>query len=397
MSYLLHLYCPECGRTFDAEQVQTYCHDCASPLLARYDLARVRAEVSRASVTAGPRGMWRWHAVLPVRDRAHRLTLGEGDTPLLPAPRLGAALGLERVFVKDESFNPTGSFKARGMAVAVARALELGVTALVTPTAGNAGGALAAYAARAGLPAHVFRPADAPAANVQEARLYGAEVQLVDGLISDAGRLAARAAAEHGWFDVSTFKEPYRVEGKKLMGYELAEAFGWTLPEVIIYPTGGGTGLVGMWQAFAELEALGWLEHTARPRLVSVQAAGCAPIVRAWEAGAERAQFFEGAQTLAAGLRVPGPFADRLILRALRASGGTALAVSDAEIVAAQEELARREGIFAAPEGAATLAALRKLTAQGWVRPGERVVLFNTGTGLKYLDLLPATSAQATQ
>lgn len=390
MSYLLHLYCPECGQLFAAEQVQTYCAACASPLVTRYDLPRIKAEVPRATVSAGPRGMWRWHPVLPVGDPAHRLTLGEGDTPLLRVPRLGVALGLEQVFVKDESFNPTGTFKARGMAVAVARARELGVTALVAPTAGNAGGALAAYAARAGLPAHVFMPADAPAANLTETRLLGAEVVLVDGLISDAGRLAARAAAEHGWFDVSTFKEPYRVEGKKIMGYELAEAFGWTLPEVILYPTGGGTGLVGMWQAFDELEALGWLEHTARPRLVSVQAAGCAPIVRAWEAGADRAEFFSGAQTLAAGLRVPGPFADRLILRALRASGGTAVAVSEAEILEAQRELAQMEGMFVAPEGAATVAALRRLAAAGWVRPGERVVLFNTGTGLKYLDTLPA-------
>jgi threonine synthase len=389
MTYLLHLACPECGKRFAAEQVQTYCVDCASPLVAHYDLPRLRAEVSRDSLSAGPRGMWRWHPVLPVRDPANRLTLGEGDTPLLPVPRLGAALGLHQVFVKDESFNPTGTFKARGMAVAVARARELGVTALVAPTAGNAGGALAAFAARAGLPAHVFMPADAPAANVLEARILGADVHLVDGLISDAGRLAAHAAREHGWFDVSTFKEPYRVEGKKIMGYELAEAFGWTLPEVIIYPTGGGTGLVGMWQAFAELEALGWLANPARPRLVSVQAAGCAPIVRAWETGAERAQFFTGAHTLAAGLRVPGPFADRLILRSLRASGGLALAVTDAEIVQAQRELAQQEGMFVAPEGAATLAALRHLAAQGWVRPGERVVLFNTGTGLKYLDLLP--------
>ncbi len=390
MSYLLHLYCPECGQTYAAEVVQTYCHDCASPLLAQYDLARVKAEVTRDALSAGPRGMWRWHPLLPVRDPANQLTLGEGDTPLLLTPRLGAALGLTQVFVKDESFNPTGTFKARGMAAAVARARELGVTALVAPTAGNAGGALAAYAARAGLPAHVFMPADAPAANVIEARMLGADVQLVDGLISDAGRLAARAAAEHGWFDVSTFKEPYRVEGKKIMGYELAEAFGWTLPEVIVYPTGGGTGLVGMWQAFDELEALGWLASTARPRMVSVQAAGCAPIVRAWEAGAERAAFFEGAQTLAAGLRVPGPFADRLILRALRASGGTAVAVSEAEILEAQRELAQLEGLFVAPEGAATVAALRRLAAQGWVRPDERVVLFNTGTGLKYLDTLPA-------
>ncbi|MCC6190439.1 MAG: threonine synthase [Anaerolineales bacterium] len=386
MFYLHDLYCPECGAVFATGALHTFCTACRSPLLARYDLARARAELDRAAFSARPRGMWRWHELLPVRDPACRLALGEGDCPLLTAPRLSTALGLPHLFIKDESFNPTGSFKARGMAAAVSAALELGVRELVVPTAGNAGGALAAYAARAGLPAHVFMPADAPAANVVEARLYGADVQLVAGLISDAGRLAAAAAAEHGWFDVSTFKEPYRVEGKKIMGYELAEEFGWSLPDVIIYPTGGGTGLVGMWKAFAELAELGWLVDDRRPRMVSVQAAGCAPIVRAFDLGAERAEFFAGAATLAAGLRVPGPFADRLILRSLRESGGTAVAVGDDEILAAQRELAQAEGIFAAPEGAATLAGLRRLAAEGWVRPGERVVLFNTGAGLKYLD-----------
>jgi threonine synthase len=380
------LECSGCGAIFAPDRIHTFCPDCQSPLLARYDLNAVRGRIDRDAVRNRPRGMWRWHELLPVRDPAHHLSLGEGDCPLLPAPRLGAALGLAHLFIKDESFNPTGTFKARGMAAAVSAALELGLRELVVPTAGNAGGALAAYAARAGLAAHVFMPLDAPAANVAEARMLGADVQLVDGLISDAGRLAAAAAAEHGWFDVSTFKEPYRVEGKKIMGYELAEHFGWSLPDVILYPTGGGTGLVGMWKAFAELAELGWLESRGRPRMVSVQAAGCAPIVRALALGAERAEFFAGAATLAAGLRVPGPFADRLILRSLRESGGTAVAVGDDEILAAQREMARAEGVFAAPEGAATLAALRRLVDEGWVQAQERVVLFNTGSGLKYLD-----------
>jgi threonine synthase len=387
-SCLTHLECPECGEARPADALQTICARCNSPLLARYDLGEARAAVDRDALRARPRGTWRWHEVLPVRDPAHAVTLGEGDTPLLPAPRLAGQLGLRHVWIKEEGLNPTGSFKARGMAVAVARARELGVREVVVPTAGNAGGALAAYAARAGLRAHVFMPADAPAANQVEARITGAEVRLVPGLISDAGRQAAGEAAQNAWFDVSTFKEPYRVEGKKVMGYELAEQFDWQLPEVVVYPTGGGTGLVGMWKAFAELGALGWLSGAGRPRMVAVQAEGCAPVVRAFEARAERAEFFANAHTVAAGLRVPGPFADRLILRSLYESEGAAVAVSDAGILAAQRQLAEAEGIFAAPEGAATLAGLARLAADGWVQPGERVVLFNTGTGLKYLDVI---------
>ena len=387
-SALTHLLCPVCGQSFNADEPQTICRACSSPLLARYDLAGAARLVDRDAVSARPRGMWRWRELLPVRDPAYIIALGEGDGPLLPLPRLGQALGLSHLYVKDESGNPTGSFKARGMAAAVSRAWELGVRELVAPTAGNAGGALAAYAARAGLAAHVFMPRDAPQANLLEVQLYGADLRLVDGLISDAGRLAAVEAAAHGWFDVSTLKEPYRLEGKKVMGYELAEHFGWSLPEVVIYPAGGGTGLVGMWKAFEELEALGWLARTERPRMVAVQAAGCAPLVRAFEAGAERAAFFENAATLAAGLRVPSPFADRLILSAIRASGGLALAVTDDEIRAAQRRFAAEEGLFAAPEGAATLAAAEHLARAGWLRPEARVVLFNTGTGLKYLDAL---------
>jgi threonine synthase len=353
-------------------------------LLACYDLDGAGARLDRREISARSKGLWRWAELLPVRSAAFRLTLGEGDTPLLSAAGIGKRLGVRYVFLKDESANPTGSFKARGMAVAVSRGMELGVRGFAVPTAGNAGGALAAYAARGRVDAHIFMPADAPAANQAEVRHFGAGLSLVEGLISDAAREAESEAHAQGWFNVSTFKEPYRCEGKKTLGFELAEALGWDLPEVIIYPTGGGTGLVGMWKAFDELEHLGWL-GSRRPRMVCVQAAGCAPIVRAFEQGAERASYWDGAQTVAAGLRVPNAFADRLILRALRASKGTALAVSDEEILASQAELASLEGILAAPEGAATLAALVRLVDEGWISPDERVVLFITGGGLKYL------------
>jgi len=332
--------------------------------------------------------MWRWHELLPVREPQNMVTLGEGDTGLLPLPRIGSTLGLSNLFVKDESTNPTGSFKARGLSAAVSKAKELGINKVIIPTAGNAGGAMAAYAARAGMRSLIYMPRDTPSANMIESRIVGAEVILVDGLISDAAKLAGEKARAEGWFDLSTFKEPYRMEGKKIMGYELAEAFNWTLPDVIIYPTGGGTGLVGMWKAFNELEELGWLEKTKRPRMVSVQAEGCAPVIKAFNSGAPTCEFWTGAQTMASGLRVPKSFADRLILANIRESEGTAVAVSDASIITAQKELAVQEGIFAAPEGAATLAALKELISQKWIQPDERVVLFNTGTGLKYLDLV---------
>ena len=383
-SLLIDLQCPECGRRYPADVIQTFCQPCRSPLSANYDLENVGGRLRREDFSRRPRGLWRWAELLPVREPAHRLTLGEGDTPLLALPRLGRELGLSDLWVKDESNNPTGSFKARGLSVAVARAVELGVHAFVIPTAGNAGGALAAYAARAQAEAHVFMPADAPRPNRLEVQAAGADLRLVDGLINDAAGMAAAEAARAGWFDVSTFKEPYRLEGKKTMGLELAEAGGWELPDVIIYPTGGGTGLVGMWKAFAELEKLGWI-GPRRPRMVSVQAEGCAPVVRAFASGSSRAEFWQDAHTLAAGLRVPSVFADRMILRVLRESGGTALAVSDEEILRAQRQLARSEGIFAAPEGAATVAALPHLLAQDWLKPGERLVIFNTGSGLKYI------------
>lgn len=385
MSFFTHLECSECGLYFDKDKVQTFCTQCQAPLLARYDLEATRALLDRDAFRLRPTGMWRWREVLPVFHPENMLTLGEGDTPLLSVDRLGADLGLRHLFVKEEGQNPTGSFKARGLAAAVSKARELGINRVIIPTAGNAGGAMAAYAARGGMQAYIIMPKDTPLANIEESRIVGADVELIDGLINVAARLAGEKARSEGWFDLSTFKEPYRCEGKKIMGYELAEAFHWQLPDVIIYPTGGGTGLVGMWKAFQEMEALGWLETKHRPRMVAVQADGCAPVVQAFEGGRSSCDFWSDAQTIASGLRVPKSFADRLILADLRASQGSAVAVSDAEITAAQKHLAAREGIFAAPEGAATLAAAQKLVKRGWLQPGERIVLFNTGTGLKYL------------
>lgn len=385
-SYYARLTCSQCERNFDHTQPQTFCPACKAPLLAGYDLAALRAEVLREEISRRARGMWRWHELLPVFDPFHIASLGEGDAPLLPAPRLGAELGMPQLLIKDESLNPTGTFKARGLSAAVSKAKELGIEKVIIPTAGNAGGAMAAYAARAGMRAHIYMPKDTPYANVRESQMCGAAVEFVDGLISDAAAQANVRASAEGWFDLSTFKEPFRLEGKKVMGLELAEQLGWTLADVILYPTGGGTGLVGMWKAFAELEELGWLEDARRPRMVVVQAAGCAPVVKAYQEGKDACEFWSGAHTLASGLRVPKSFADRMILRILGESRGCAVAVTDEQITLAQARLGAAEGMFAAPEGAATLAALEQLLAQGWLEPAERVVLFNTGTGLKYLQ-----------
>jgi threonine synthase len=394
-SYLTDIVCSDCGRIFSADEVNTFCPDCQAPLLVNYDLETAKQKLDRDEFSSRPKGMWRWYELLPVCDPQNVVFLGEGDTALLHLPKLGKKLGLSQLYVKDESTNPTGSFKARGLSAAVSKAKELGIKKLIIPTAGNAGGAMAAYAARAGMEAHVFMPKDAPIANIIESRLAGAEVVLVDGLISDAAGMAGEKARREGWFDVSTFKEPYRMEGKKTMGYELAEAFGWELPDVVIYPTGGGTGLVAMWKAFAELETLGWLKNTKRPRIVSVQAEGCAPVVKAFEAKASFCDFWLGAETLASGLRVPKSFADAMILDVLYKSEGIAVAVSDAAIMDAQKQIGDAEGIFAAPEGAATLAALEKLVQQKWVQPDESVVLFNTGSGLKYLNHLYPSDLQS--
>jgi threonine synthase len=386
--YFTHLECgAECGAgPFDPRERHFLCPSCGLPMLARYDVKAARAW-SRDSLPGRVPNMWRYREMMPLLPGDTPVTLGEGFTPLFHAKRLGATVGLNRLFIKDESLNPTNSFKARGQSAAITRAKALGADTIALPTAGNAGNAAAAYAAAAGLKCQVFIPKDAKQPFVDECRLYGAEVTLVDGLITDAGKMAAERGMPLGWYDVSTLKEPYRVEGKKTMGYELAEQFEWTLPDWIIYPTGGGTGLVGMWKAFDELEAIGWI-GSKRPKMVSVQAEGCAPIVRAFEQGTEKATPWENAFTAADGLRVPRAIGDFLILKAVRDSGGTALAVSDADMVRDMVAIGSHEGVSAAPEGGAALSAVRRLATEGRIGREETVVLFNTGGALKYLDVL---------
>ena len=386
MTTLTHLECGLCGTVQDADRLWNLCPECDKPLLARYDLAAARQAVSREEIAGREDTLWRYREVLPVRDARHILCLGEGWTPLIHAERLGQALGFDHLYIKDEGLNPTASFKARGLGVAISRAHELGVGAVSIPSAGNAAGAMSAFAALGGMESHVFMPQDVPPLFVAECRALGAEVTLVDGLITDCGRVAAEGVRRHGRFDVSTLKEPYRIEGKKTMGYELAEQMGWTLPDVVIYPTGGGTGLIGMWKAFDEMERLGWID-AQRPRMVTVQSEGCAPMVRAFHEGQEFATPWEGAATLADGLRVPAAVGDFLILRALRESNGTAVAVPDGEMVDAANLMGRTQGIFACPEGGATMAAFQHLQSQGWIGDDETVVLFNTGSGLKYAHL----------
>jgi threonine synthase len=388
MSYFTHLECSvPCGaRPYDPRQPQHLC-TCGAPLLARYDLDAARAW-DRRSLAGRPANMWRYRELMPLVDGEAPLTLGEGWTPLVHARRLGQELGLSRLFVKDESLNPTNSFKARGLSAAVTRAAALGAPALSVPSAGNAANALAAYAAAAGIPAHVFMPKDVKVPFIRECELYGADVTLVAGLITDAGRLAAERGRTLGWYDVSTLKEPYRVEGKKTMLYELGEQLDWQFPDWIVYPTGGGTGIVGMWKALDELERIGWKKDARRPRMVSVQASGCAPIVRAFEQGAERSDMWPDARTVADGLRVPKAIGDFLVLRAIRESQGTAVAVSDADMVRGMRELGAREGISAAPEGGAALHAVKVLEAAGYIKADDAVVVFNTGGALKYLDVL---------
>ncbi|HEX7317136.1 MAG TPA: threonine synthase [Pyrinomonadaceae bacterium] len=380
-----HLECALCGKTYEARRLHNLCTECGRPLLVRYDLEAAARTLTRESLKGRRADLWRYAEVLPVEREENIVSLGEGWTPLLAAERLGSSLGLRRLYIKDESRNPTQSFKARGMTAAVSMAKELGVKKLAVPSAGNAAGALAAYAARAGLEAHIFMPDDTPRANVVECEQTGAHVTLMKGLITDCGAEVGRRKEQEGWFDVSTLKEPYRVEGKKTLGYELAEQMSWELPEVIVYPTGGGTGLVGMWKAFDEMEAMGWI-GSKRPRMVSVQSTGCAPIIRAFEEGKRFADEFENAATVASGLRVPKAVGDFLILDALRASNGAAVAVSDEELLAAVKEMGAAEGLFVAPEGAACVPALRKLLERGEVGEDERVVLFNTGAGVKYLE-----------
>ena len=381
-----HLECANCGLRHEAGVLQNLCVECGKPLFVRYDLDAASQTLTKESLKGRESSLWRYREVLPVSDQSNIVSFGEGWTPLLNAQRLAKSLDVPlNLYIKDEGQNPTQSFKARGMTTAISMAKELGVQKAAVPSAGNAAGAMAAYAARAGMAAHIFMPSDTPKANVIECRQTGANVTLIDGLITDCGKIVAERKQAEGWFDVSTLKEPYRVEGKKTMGYELAEQLNWTLPDVVIYPTGGGTGLIGMWKAFDEMQQMGWID-SKRPRMISVQSATCAPIVRAFDKGERFADEFENASTVASGLRVPKAIGDFLILDAIRESGGTAVAVTDEELIKAVAEIGAAEGIFAAPEGAACLPALRNLIDQGMVKTGETVVLFNTGSGIKYLE-----------
>lgn len=393
MNYLTHLECSRCQKKYDANIVQTVCLDDGKPLYPHYDLERLAKSVTPEKIAQRPPSMWRYREFLPVRDDSNIVSLGEGFTPMLRVDRLAKTIGVKNLWVKDESQMPTGSFKARGLSMAVSRALELGIKRIAMPSAGNAGGALAAYAARAGLEAYIFMPQDAPRANQVEVEICGAHGFLVNGLITDCGAIVREGMPKMKWFDMSTLKEPYRLEGKKTMGLEVAEQFGWDLPDVIVYPTGGGTGLLGMWKAFEELEKIGWIVR--KPRMVCVQAAGCAPIVKAFHEGKNAAEPWKEASTIASGIRVPAAIGDFLMLRVLRESNGAAIAVSDAELMEGVRLLAKSEGLFASPEGGATVACLRQLLGQGWIHKDERVVLFNTGAGIKYLDAFDVTLESA--
>lgn len=389
-SYLSHLHCPKCGTLYDSSLLQQLC-ECGSPLLVDYDLERLAAEVNRDEVSRRRPDLWRYHELLPVKSEANVVSLGEGMTPLLPLPALGADMGIPRLLMKDEGIIPTGSFKARGAAVGVSRAKELGVRELAMPTNGNAGAAWALYAARAGIRSTIVMPVDAPKITRNECAVSGANLVLVDGLISDAGKIVGRAVKDFGLFDASTLKEPYRIEGKKTMGIEIAEQLGWDVPDVILYPTGGGVGLIGIHKALKELQAIGWIDRERKlPRLVAVQAEGCAPIVKAWEEGRSESEFFENSETVAFGINVPKALGDFLVLDALRETDGCAVAIGDEDLLREQETVARLEGAFVCPEGAAVFAAARALRASGWIAEGERVVALNTGAGIKYPDTVSA-------
>ncbi len=386
-SYLTHLECTYCNATYSADEAHRLCAECGKVLYPRYDLEAAASALDRDTLRDRPANMWRYFEVMPVRDTANVVTLGEGFTPIFKAERFGPEMGCSNLHIKDEGVNPTASFKARGLSAAVSKAKELGIARITMPSAGNAAGAMTSYAAKAGIESYVFMPQDAPESNRKEVVITGGELNLIDGLISDAGVLSRARAAEDGLFDISTLQEPYRVEGKKTMGYEIAEQSGWTLPDAIIYPTGGGTGIVGMWKAFAEMEAMGWI-GSRRPKMFAVQAEGCAPMVRAFERGTEFAEPWQDAKTIAPGIRVPSGVGDYLILNAVRESGGGALTVSDDEIRDYMGRVARTEGIFICPEGAATAAALEKLLADAQLDPDANILLMNTGSGLKNLDLV---------
>jgi threonine synthase len=379
-----HLECSKTGEKYEPGQIHGLSKQ-GWPLLVRYDLDTIRRQWDRVALANAPHTMWRYAPILPVRSPSNIVSLQEGFTPLHKLHRLGPQFECDDLWLKDEGVNPTGSFKARGLSCAISMCRELGIRKVAIPTAGNAGGALAAYAAAAGMEAHVFMPRDVPRANFIEAQAFGAKVTLVDGLISDCARRVSEGKEREGWFDVSTLKEPYRIEGKKTMGFEAAENFGWNLPDAIFYPTGGGVGMIGMWKAFDELQQLGWI-GPKRPKMIAVQAEGCAPIVRAFERGEESSEFWQGAATAASGLRVPKALGDFLVLQAVRESGGTAVAVSDDEMMNAAQQLASSEGLFIAPEGGACLAALKKLRASGFLSRNERILIYNTGSGYKYLE-----------
>lgn len=384
MTTLSHLECSLCKKLHEAGLAHNLC-ECGGPLLVRYDLDKARDNWSREWLAGSPASMWRYAPVLPVGMPESVVSLGEGFTPLVRADRLGNALGAKNLWIKDEGVNPTGSFKARGLSCAISMCVELGIKKVAVPSAGNAASATAAYAAAAGIECHIFMPRDVPQSNFIECKAMGAHVTLIDGLISDCGRIVAERKQAEGWFEVSTLKEPYRIEGKKTMGYELAEQFRWELPDAIFYPTGGGVGMIGMWKAFDEMEHLGWIS-SKRPKMICIQVEGCQPVVRAFEQGTPRSEFWQNAHTVASGLRVPKPLGDFLVLDAVRESGGTAIAVSDEEMLDAGIELASMEGMFAAPEGAACVAGLKKLLASGFLKPEERIAIYNTGSGLKYLE-----------
>jgi threonine synthase len=386
MNFMTHLECGYCKEKFDAEKIWNLCPKCQKPLLVRYNLEKAKNAINPKLLLEREPTLWRYMELLPLRNPKYKLSLGEGFTPLHHANRLGKEFSFENLFIKDEGLNPTCSFKARGLAVAISRAYELGIKSVSIPTAGNAGSAMSAYAALAGMEAHIFMPSDVPKPFVNECIALGAKVTLIDGLITDCGKAAAEGVKKSGRFDVSTLKEPYRIEGKKTMGYEIAEQMNWSLPDVIIYPTGGGTGLIGMWKAFDEMEKLGWI-NSNRPKMVTVQAEGCAPMVKAFHEGKEFAEMWQNSRTIADGLRVPAAVGDFLILRTLRESNGTAISVSDDEIMSATNLIGHIQGIFAAPEGGATLAAFIKLRKNGWIKDNQKVVLFNTGSGHKYYQL----------
>ena len=385
-STLSHLECSSCKKIFPKEQLLNLCISCNLPLFARYDIKKARSIFRKDQLLLRDDTMWKYREMLPVEYEENIITLGEGWTPLFKAKRLGELLGFHNLYLKDESLNPTGSFKARGMSAAISQAKEKGVKKIAIPTAGNAGGATAAYTAKAGQEAYIFMPVDTPAAFYIECEQYGVNVEKIEGLIGDCGKIVSQRKKQEGWFDISTLKEPYRVEGKKTMGYELAEQMNWKLPDVIIYPTGGGTGIIGMWKAFQEMEELGWID-SKRPRMISVQAEGCAPIVRAFNEGLDNAQPFENANTVASGLRVPSAIGDFLILKSIRDSDGYAQAVTDDALLKGVTTLGKTEGIFAAPEAGATVAALEILLTNGQIKRDEKIVLFITGSGIKYVDI----------